>query len=216
MGAMARKATRKPRARRSAPPLAPSRADVENNDAFRRLVSFCDRLGRGRFSDQDLARLLLADGATRGLTHTEDLIERRAAAAALVAKALPRLNTVERLESLLEQLAQKVDPRFGSLRAPQRGPIGRKGRNSHPPGEHLTEALKTITAPRWQAIRVTAWLVVRSDALTGPDDPKPRTLEFVVPQIYAAELLVRKKRAKRSRTREGAPRTAGRRVPKRR
>jgi hypothetical protein len=196
-------------------PRGPSRADVESSDAFRHLVAFCDRLGRGRFTEQDLPRLLLADGATRGLTHTEELIELRAAAAALVAKAFPRLNTVERLDRLLEQLAQKVDPCFGSIRAPQSGPTGRKGRSSQPPTEHLTEALQTITAPRWQAIRVTAWLAMRSGALTGPDDPKPRTLEFVVPQIYAAELLERKKRAKRFRAKKRGPRAVNRRGSKR-
>ncbi len=197
-------AARRPRARRMAVQGDPSRADVENNEAFRRLVAFCDRLGRGKFTQQDLARLLAADGAARGLTHTEDLAERRAAAPALVAKALPRLNTVERLDQLLERLAREVDPRFGSLRLLRSGGTGAKRRSSRRAAEHLSEVLETLTEPRprWQAIRVTAWLAVRSGALTGPNDASPRTLEFVMPQIYADELRQRKKREGRSRTKK--------------
>jgi hypothetical protein len=172
------------------------RADVEGSDAYRRFAAFCSRLDRRNVSGEDLGRLLAADAAIRGLTHTRDLAERRAAATAVVAAALPRLSTVARLDRLLAQLARKVDPRFGSLRVP---PRGRDGARRHPTGrapEHLRDALETITGPRprWGAVRVTAWLAIRSGALTGPNDPKRRPLEFVMPQIYADELAERRKR----------------------
>jgi hypothetical protein len=147
---------------------SPSWADLENWHAFRHVTEFCDRLRRGQPSERDLERLLEADGAIRGLNHTEQLRERRAGAVALVAKALPRLTTVEPLDRLLDNLAQKVDPRFGTLRVPLLGREATKRHRRKHPGAHLTKDLETITQPRRRAVRATAWLALRSGALTGP------------------------------------------------
>ena len=183
--------------RRKAAPRA-SRPDIANSDAFRRVTTFCSHLGRSRLSEQQLRCLLAADAAIQGLTHAQYLVERRAAAAALVAQARPRLTSAPHLDRLLEQLARQVDPRFGSLRVPKRRQVATKRRGEGRSTAHLDEILQAITKPRprWGAIRTTAWLAIRCGALSSPNDPKPRTLETVMPQIYASELAQRRKRDK--------------------
>jgi hypothetical protein len=207
MAARGRSTALEPKAPGSETKRRASWPDLEDADTYRRVIAFCDRLRSGRLSEKDLDHLVAADAAIRGLTHTRDLAQRRATAVALVRRALPRLTSVQHLDELLGQLAAKVDPRFASIRVPRRGRDGAKRRRPAEPHGHLARDLETITQPRWGAIRVTAWLALRSGALTGRADRKPRTLEFVMPQIYADELAEREAREARTR----APKQGGRR-----
>ena len=138
MATRGRSEARKPKAHESGVKRNASWPDLESSDTFRRVIAFCDRLRRSKLSEHNLGYLVAADAAIRGLSHPEDLARRRAAAVALVSRALPRLTSVQRLDQLLRQLAQQVDPRFASIRVPRHGRYSAKRRRSTPGPENLT------------------------------------------------------------------------------